>query len=61
MTQGHRDPAYYRERAEEMRKLADQMSDPEDKRILLNVAEEYETLAKWAEERSAGATKAGPT
>ena len=60
MTQRDRDPAYYRKRAKEVRKLADRMGDPEDKDILLKVAEEYEMLAKSAEERAAGAPKVGP-
>ena len=53
MTQRDRDPAYYRKRAKEVRKLADGMSDPEDKQILLKVAEDYEILAKQAEQRLA--------
>ena len=47
------DPQHWRDRAEEVRSLADQMSDPQTRRMLEGVADDYETLAKGAEERRA--------
>ena len=47
------DPQHWRDRAEEVRSLADQMSDPQTRRMLESVADDYETLAKGAEERRA--------
>jgi len=47
------DPAHWRQRAEEARTIAEQMSDPEAKRMMLEIAEDYEKLAKRAEERTA--------
>jgi hypothetical protein len=43
-----------------MRHLAQEMDDPESKRIVLSLAKEYDTLAKRAEARSAGSPKAAP-
>jgi len=51
-------PDHWRKRAEEMQALALEMSRPEDKRLMLKLAGEYEMLAKRAEERSAGAPEA---
>jgi len=45
------DPKHWRERAEEARVHAEQISDPESKRMMLKIAEDYEKLAKRAEER----------
>ena len=45
------DPQHWRDRAEEIRSLAEQMSDPETKRIMKGIADDYEKLAKRAEER----------
>jgi hypothetical protein len=45
------DPAHWRQRAEEARVHAEQMTDPESRRMMLNIAEDYEKLAKRAEER----------
>jgi hypothetical protein len=41
----------WRERAEEVRALADIMSNPATKRMLRGIAETYEKLAKHAEAR----------
>jgi hypothetical protein len=39
------DPEYWRRRAEEARTLADELTDPETKRKMIKIAEDYETLA----------------
>jgi hypothetical protein len=48
------DPAHWFDRAKEARALADQMADPEAKRRMLVVADDYMRLAKRAEARAAG-------
>ena len=48
------DPAHWRQRAEEARAIADQMNDPESKRMMLKVAEDYDRLAERAEQRLRG-------
>jgi hypothetical protein len=45
-------PEYWRQRAEETRRLADQMQDPEVKRTLHDIAASYEQLAVLATTRS---------
>jgi hypothetical protein len=45
------DPQHLRRRAEEARTLADELTDPEAKRKMLKIAEEYETLAIRAVQR----------
>jgi hypothetical protein len=44
------DPAYWRERAREVRALADHVSANVDRNALLRIAEDYELLAERAEE-----------
>jgi hypothetical protein len=46
------DPLYLRERAKEFRAHAQHAHDEEAKRLMLNLAESYENLARRAEERS---------
>jgi hypothetical protein len=48
------DPKHWRDRAKEARALAEQMDDPEGKRMMLRVADDYERLAQRAQERAAG-------
>jgi len=45
------DAEYWRKRAEEIRVQAQQMSKPEYKRDLLDIATGYDQLAKLAEEK----------
>jgi hypothetical protein len=45
------DAEYWRKRAEEIRVQAEQMSKPEYKRDLLDIATGYEQLAKLAEDK----------
>jgi hypothetical protein len=44
------DADYWRERAKEARRQSEQMSRPDDKRELLDIARAYERLAKLAAE-----------
>ena len=52
------DPKQWRERAEGARALADQMEDQDARRKMLRIADDYEELARWAEQRlKAGASE----
>ena len=42
---------YWQSRAEEARAIAVQMTDPQTKATMLGIAQDYEKLAKRAEER----------
>jgi hypothetical protein len=46
------DPSHWRARAIEARTMADHITDPASRGLMLNVAAEYEELAKRAEERA---------
>lgn len=47
----HVDPKHFRDRAEELFTLAEQMTDAGCRRIMLRMVAEYEVLALRAEER----------
>ena len=46
------DPEHWRQRAEEARRMVDLMGDIPSKEAMLRIAEDYERLAKRAEERA---------
>ena len=43
------DPAYWRQRATESRRIADRLDDPVQKSTMLEIADGYERLAELAE------------
>ena len=45
------DPKHWRKRAEEARARAEQMTDRDARQTMLGIAEDYEKLAKRAEQR----------
>ncbi len=45
------DPAHWRQRADEARAMAEQITDRDARQMMLGIAEDYEKLAKRAEER----------
>jgi hypothetical protein len=46
------DPAHWRQKADEARRMADQLADPEAKQAMLEIAASYEQLAKIAGARA---------
>ena len=51
------DPKHWRERAEEARTVADAITDPDSKRRMFRISDDYEKLAKRAEQRLRAADK----
>ena len=51
------DPAHWQERAKQMRILANDANDETAKRLMLDTADDYELLARRAEERATGSFK----
>jgi hypothetical protein len=54
------DPEYWRRRAEQVRTLADDMSDEASKETMLRIARDYERKAGEAEERLDGSISKAP-
>ena len=48
------DPQHWRDRAEEMRSLAAEMTNEQTQKSMLRIANDYDKLAQRAEERSSG-------
>jgi hypothetical protein len=48
-TSVEKDPAHWRQRADQARQAADQETDPTARETLLEIAEAYEKLAAYAE------------
>jgi hypothetical protein len=51
------DPEHWRQRAEEARRLAEQINDSAAKETMLRVAADYDRLATRAEERAKGLSR----
>ena len=47
-----KDPEHWRKRADEARSLANNMKDEISKQMMLQIADDYEHLAKRAEQRA---------
>jgi len=48
------DPMHWRDRAEELRRLTEEMADEKTKQTMLRIAKDYDKLAERAEARSGG-------
>jgi hypothetical protein len=59
MPQAHyiNDPGHWRDRAEEMRALAQDVKDEAARQTMLRLAQDYDRLAARAEQRSDGSTR----
>jgi hypothetical protein len=53
MTDLLKDPAHWRERAEEARRVAETLADPKARQTMLEIAESYDRLAERALIRTA--------
>jgi hypothetical protein len=53
------DPKHWRDRAAEMRVLADEMKQEEARRMMLKLADDYEKLGDRAQDRSSRPPRAG--
>jgi hypothetical protein len=51
MTQKVDDPEFWRSRGEAVLTMADNMREPGSRAVLLRIANDYERIAKFAEER----------
>jgi DNA-binding ferritin-like protein len=54
------DPKHWRERAEEARAHAEQMTDRDARQMMFRIAEDYEKLAKRAEQRLKSSPQSSP-
>ena len=52
------DPEHWHQRAEKMRRLAEEMKDAATKEKMVRIARDYETLALRAKQRSKGSPEA---
>lgn len=57
MTSHFNDPAYWRDRGEEVRAIAEHFKDAETRRMMLDIAADYDFLARRAEQRLASGNK----
>jgi DNA-binding ferritin-like protein len=53
-------PGHWQERAEQARSIAEQMADPDSKRMMLRIAEDYERLAAQARRRMKRSRRSKP-
>jgi hypothetical protein len=51
------DPEHWRGRAEEARTVAEQLTDPIAKAMMLRIAEDYDRIADHAQQRASGAKR----
>jgi hypothetical protein len=54
-------PEHWHQRAEEARRVAEQLSDPLATKMMLRVAQDYEQLAEHALRRATGVDKKAPS
>lgn len=56
----YNDPEHWRARAAQARRMADRMANPEDKRRMTAIAEQYDIIADRAAERLKAAAEGRP-